>query len=209
MADRFFDFLCGFLVFALCAMNGCAASAPEKLHAQVTLSADCEPVGDYRLYSSRGAQQASGQYENGQRYGQWSFWDSHGTKIVELMYVRGLKQGAYQMWYGSFAFPSSAGRKKEEGNFELDLLDGTKRSWFQGGEGRCDTKLRSGTIVGAQCWTEDGQALPGEDALIAAHSELEADMKYLRTLDEVVQDSVSDLCRERRDTSSMSAAPRE
>ena len=114
----------GIAMLALDSFAGWAVLAPERMRADVSMSADCVPVGTYRFYNSRGGLQTSGQYESGQRTGVWTFWDSRGVKVVELTYVRGAKEGACHMWYGSFAYPSAAESKKLDAHFSLDRQDG-------------------------------------------------------------------------------------
>jgi hypothetical protein len=185
-----------------CAVAGCAAFQRfEPTRAEVQFSDDGVPEGNYRLYSARGRLQAIGQFEQGQRTGVWTFWDSGGIKILELTYVRGVKEGSCQMWFGSFAYPWAAGTMKLEANFSSDQEDGTKWTWSPDGGLRCETKLTNGAVVDAQCWKQSGEALTKEEALDAARDELKADIKYLRTVDEVVNDSVRERFTAREPTS--------
>lgn len=186
----------GLAALGVYACAGCALLAPEKMRAEVALSADCVPTGSYKLYSSRGDLQATGSFEGGQRNGVWTFWDSRGVRIVELTYVRGTEEGPCLMWYGSFAYLEAAGSKKLEGQFSRGKEDGMKSTWWPGGSLRCETQLNRGEVVTARCWSESGDVLTDPDALDAARSALEPDIEYLHTLERSVEDSVWDRCRD-------------
>lgn len=184
---------CTFRSMITCAwlIHGCAALAPrDEFRAEVSYSQQGVPHGSYRLYNSLGALQGSGQFDNGRRVGLWVFWDSGGTKAIELSYVDSTKEGPCQMWFGSFAMPSSAGQKKLEVHFANGLQDGKKRTWWANGRPKCDTELKAGAVTAARCWTPEGEPVPFADASRAARSELEADAKYLTAVDEIVEESL-------------------
>lgn len=165
------------------------------MRADVFLSLDCVATGSYRLYNSREALQASGQFKDGRRDGVWTFWDSQGSKIVELSYERGMRQGGYHMWYGSFAYPTSTGNRNIEGEFLGDREHGKKWSWWPRGSRQCEVDFSNGEATHARCWTESGEALTQDEAWDAARRQSEADAAYIATLDEVVERSVWDRCK--------------
>lgn len=172
-------------------IDGCASLVSrDEMRAEVAYSQSGAPEGSYRLYNSLGGLQVSGQFEEGRRVGVWTFWDSRGTKIIELSYVDSTKEGPCQMWFGSFASSSSAGQKKLEVRFSSGLQHGQKRTWWANGRPKCEVQIDAGAVTAARCWSEDGAEVAQEAAMQAAHSELEADAKYLAALDGVVAGSL-------------------
>jgi hypothetical protein len=188
----------GASIVLLQSLAGCALFArSDALRADVSLSPECVATGSYHLYNSRGDLQASGQFKDGRRHGVWTFWDSQGTKIVELTYMDGMREGAYRMWYGSFAFPASAGNRKVAGEFSGNREEGKKWTWWTGGNLQCEVQFKNGEATDARCWTKNGEALQEGEAIDTARHQSQADADYISTLDEVVEKSVWDQCRER------------
>jgi len=184
-------------------LAGCAALLPmrapsSEMRAEVAFSSQGTPEGRYTLYDSVGRVQARGEFQDGLRHGVWSFWDTGGTKLIEITYRNGVKEGPCRMWYGSFAFPHSAGTRKLEVDFSGDRQKGMKRTWWPGGNRKCETALDAGSVLSARCWRESGAELTRAKALEVARDQLEADRRYLRTLDEVVEDSLKLLSLRRR-----------
>lgn len=180
------------------ALAGCALFSPsDAMRADVSLSPDCVAEGSYRLYNSRGELQATGQFRDGHRDGLWTFWDSRGTKIVELTYVRGAREGAYGMWYGSFAYPASAGNRKLAGKFSGNREEGEKWVWWPGGNPQCRVEFNDGEATDASCWAEDGEAVQRSEALEATRHQSEADADYIHALDELVERSLWDQCKDK------------
>lgn len=186
--------LIGIAFVALSFAAGCGLLPFNRLTAEVEVSPACVPSGPYRLTDYFGGKQAEGRYDRGRRAGVWRFWDSEGILIVESSYEDGVREGPYRMWYGSFAFPTAAGKRKVIGAFVGDQLDGRHTSWTPEGRPVCVANLRAGEVVTAACWKASGGKYTKSEAMDLARGLRAADIDYLHQLDRAVDRSLEELC---------------
>jgi hypothetical protein len=183
-------------VLGVACLAACATRPPPpppaslELRADVTFSADGKAQGTYRLQDATGRLYATGEFVNGRREGLWTYWDHAGTKIVEVTYRAGTKDGPCRMWFGAVALPQVAGRLKLEVTFAKGRQEGLKRTWWSSGEMKCETELHRGSVRSARCWDANGGARPPAEATQMARADLVADNQYLRALDEAVRVSL-------------------
>ena len=164
----------------------------EELQADVSFGADGKPEGLYELHSSTGKVHVKGTFEHGRKVGIWIFWDSGGVKVAEMTYRDGLKDGPCRMWYGSFAFPESAGKDKLAVTLEADRMHGEKTRWKKDGAVECTTLFEHGEIVEAHCWDDDGAEMSQSEARKTARDELMSDERWLKDMDSEIERSLRD-----------------
>ena len=98
-----------------------------------------------------GQMESEGQYENGERTGQWVEWYKNGQMRYEGQYENGEETGRWVEWYKN-------GQMKYEGQYENGGETGRWVEWDEKGEmkyeGQYENGERTGRWVG---WDESGQ----------------------------------------------------
>jgi hypothetical protein len=171
---------CLFVVF----QSGYSAFAAEPY--QVERS----PGGECKIYDNRHRLRASGQANGSVPNGVWNYYESTGLKLVQIRYRRGIKDGSFQTWYGSFANPQSAGKLQLTGQFRNSQMDGLIKAYDPAGKPLINRTYNAGKIVHAQAFV--GMA-PGKDtAQAAAFAQRldESDRLFFQQIEPVVFDAL-------------------
>lgn len=123
------------------------------------------PGGECKIYDNWHRLRASGQANGSVPNGVWNYYESTGLKLVQIRYRRGIKDGSFQTWYGSFANPQSAGKLQLSGQFRNSQMDGLIKAYDPAGKPLINRTYNAGKIVHAQAFV--GMA-PGKDTAQAA-----------------------------------------
>lgn len=171
---------CLFIVF----QSGYSAFAAEPY--QVERS----PGGECKIYDNWHRLRASGQANGSVPNGIWNYYESTGLKLVQIRYRRGIKDGSFQTWYGSFANPQSAGKLQLTGQFRNSQMDGLIKAYDPAGKPLINRTYNAGKIVHAQAFV--GMA-PGKDTAQAAALAQrldESDRLFFQQIEPVVFDAL-------------------
>jgi len=88
---------------------------------------DREVLVKHIRYYSNGEKQEEGEYEDGEKDGQWTYWFENGNKWSEGYFKAGERDGMATVWY-------EGGAKNYEGEYDMGKPDG---EWiFYDGEGK-------------------------------------------------------------------------
>lgn len=156
----------------------------------MAFSTDGKPEGLFELRDSRGNVQVRGNFQQGRKTGTWIFSDSGGIKVAELTYRDGLRHGPFRMWYGSLAFPESAGKDKVAAAFDGDQLNGDKTRWRKDGSPECKTRFDHGAIINVECWDANGLQMSEAESLKITREELKADEEWFKAMDDWIDGSL-------------------
>ncbi len=77
-------------------------------------------------YYPDGQKRIEGEYRDGKREGQWTYWFSNGNRWSEARYKTGLRNGKSTVWYEN-------GRKYFEGSYRMGERTGRWRFWDEEG----------------------------------------------------------------------------
>ena len=121
------------------------------------------------LYWSNGQKKEEGNYKNGKRDGEWTYWYENEQKQWEGTFKDGELDGLWTVWYEN-------GQKKEEGmkkdgekflcnswyeNGEIMVKDGNGKQiddWFENGQKKYEGTYKDGQEDGLSThWYENGQ----------------------------------------------------
>ena len=162
------------------------AQAAEPRGMQVAGSCrDGQPHGAYQLRDADGRLRVAGAFNRGKRTSSFIFWSSRGVRIAHLPYDEGVLSGTVSLWYADAARGREPQQKLEAG-YASGQLDGESRSWHAGGKPRAVLVYARGTLVAAKAWTAAGAPLPADAARALAARDAEADERYYRSLEAIV-----------------------
>ena len=103
------------------------------------------------LYWSNGQKKEEGNYKNGKRDGEWTYWYENGQKMGEETYKDGEVDGIVIIWHRN-------GQKQREYNYKDGGRDGLEKRWYEDGqkkiEGTWKDNKRDGLFTS---WYENGQ----------------------------------------------------
>jgi len=77
-------------------------------------------------YYPDGQKRIEGEYRDGEREGQWTYWFSNGSRWSEARYKADLRNGKSIVWYEN-------GRKYFEGSYHMGERTGRWRFWDEEG----------------------------------------------------------------------------
>jgi antitoxin component YwqK of YwqJK toxin-antitoxin module len=77
-------------------------------------------------YYPDGQKRIEGEYRDGKREGQWTYWFSNGNRWSEARYKTDLRNGKSTVWYEN-------GRKYFEGSYRMGERTGRWRFWDEEG----------------------------------------------------------------------------
>ena len=139
-----------FLVAAL--LGGCVAT--PYLTAVGNRNPAGSPVGEYKIVAKPDRTIAQGSFRDGLMDGPWSFYDSH-VKVADVSYQHGVAAGPFRTYFGSVAFPSSAGRLQSEGQLRNGRVFGRYLSYDRTGvQVDCEANFDASGVVHAKVGPE-------------------------------------------------------
>jgi len=159
-------------------------NAPDKLIA----SGQCRdglPHGAYQLRGPDGTLRVAGAFNRGKRTSSFIFWSTRGVRIAHLPYDDGALSGTVSLWYADAARGREP-QQKLEASYAAGRLDGESRSWHAGGKPRAVFVYARGTLVAAKAWSAAGAPLPADAARALAAGDVDADERYYRSLEAIV-----------------------
>jgi hypothetical protein len=128
----------------------------------------------------------TGAFAGGLRHGPFEFFASSGEKIAEIPYEQGKIHGDVRLWYHPLSVRKNEPRLKLQARYDHGVPTGAEVSWYPGGKPRARFRYLDGNLVDAEAWDSDGAALTLDDARRLAGQDLQADDRYYRTLEGVV-----------------------
>ena len=177
--------LIGAIALAAAALAGAStARAADGLEASGRCR-DGLPHGAYQLRGADGSLRASGAFNRGKRTSSFIFWSSRGVRVAHLPFDDGVVSGTVSLWYAEAARGREPQRKLEAA-YAAGRPDGESRSWHANGKPRAVFVYLGGTLVDAKAWTASGAALAPEAARALAARDAEADERYYRSLEAIV-----------------------
>lgn len=169
-----------------CIALGTLAFAPFAQEQQALLPQAWEVVGGcrdgkaqgpYQLRSEDGELRVAGAFNEGMRTGSFIFWREGGVREAHVPYDDGIRNGTVATWYEGP--PGREPPRQFESPWRHGVRDGETRSWYASGRLRTKIDYRSGRIVAAQAWRDDGTALDEAAArALATRDEQTADAQY-------------------------------
>jgi len=180
--------LTAWLALAFAAAFANAAPTPANAPERLIASGHCRdglPHGAYQLRGPDGTLRVAGAFNRGKRTSSFIFWSSRGVRIAHLPYDEGVLSGTVSLWYTDAARGREPQQKLEAG-YASGQLDGESRSWHAGGKPRAVLVYARGTLVAAKAWTAAGAPLPADAARALAARDAEADERYYRSLEAIV-----------------------
>jgi hypothetical protein len=148
------------------------------------------PGGACKIYDERHLLRASGQANGSLPIGIWKYYESTGLRLVEIHYQRGIKDGAFQTWYGSLAKPSSAGKLQLTGQFRNNQMDGLIKAYDPDGKPLISRQYTAGKIVHAQTFFGKTPGKDTPEAAALAQKLDEADQAFFQQIEPVVFDAL-------------------
>jgi hypothetical protein len=164
--------------------SGYSAFASERY--QVERS----PGGDCKIYDNRHLLRASGQANGSVPNGVWHYYESTGLKLVQIRYRRGIKDGSFQTWYGSFANPQSAGKLQLTGQFRNNQMDGLIKAYDPAGKPLINRVYAAGKVVHAQALVGTAPGKDTPEATAFAQKLDASDQLFFRQIEPVVFDAL-------------------
>ena len=150
---------------------------------------DGQPHGAYELRSPSGQLRVVGAYNRGKRAGSFLFWSSAGARVAQLPYDEDVRSGTLAAWYVA-ADGVAEPKRRLEATYVRGKLAGTHRTWYPNGAVRGQFRYELGTLVDARAFAESGKPLPEAEARALAARDLEADEKFVATLEALVRSNL-------------------
>jgi len=161
-------------------LSGYSAFAAERYRVERS------PGGDCKIYDDRHLLRASGQANGSVPNGVWNYYESTGLKLVQIRYRRGIKEGSFQTWYGSFANPQSAGKLQLVGQFRNNQMDGLIKAYDPAGKPLINRFYAAGKIAHAQAFMGTAPAKDTPEAAALAEKLDKSDQLFFRQIEPVV-----------------------
>lgn len=171
------------LVPALSAAGSTKKSAPEVRGTKVNGVYD----GHVEIWSAPLTREAAGSFRNGQPDGVWTFWDSGGTKVIEITYREGTFSGPVFMWQGTNTGPHLRGKLKMRGAFDDGMWQGSVLTYYPDGRDRCERVYHDNNITAAYAYTPRGKAMDEKQALRVAAQDEHQDNTFVDAIDAFVR----------------------
>jgi len=165
-------------------LSGYSAFAAERYQVERSSGGDC------KIYDNRHLLRASGPANGSVPNGVWNYYESTGLKLVQIRYRRGIKDGSFQTWYGSFANPQSAGKLQLTGQFRNNQMDGLIKAYDPAGKLLINRIYAAGKIVHAQAFVGTAPSKDTAQAAVFAQKLDESDQLFFRQIEPLVFDAL-------------------
>jgi len=110
--------------------------------------------GNWTFWHENGQKESEGNYINGKKNGNWTYWNEKGQIYREKNYKDGKKDGGQTFWSNS----SDPSYVWSVGNYKDGKLDGKSSSWHKNGKMRSEHNYTDGKLDGKfTYWHKNGQ----------------------------------------------------
>jgi hypothetical protein len=186
------------LTLALLALTGCATLTTSQHARKWTIelaSSAASPSGACRIYDEANRLMLQGALTSGEMDGTWTHWGSQGGHYAEWSYRQGVRSGPVQMWFTPFAHPSARGLLKLEGTFLDGHYEGMVTRYYPSEKLQSVRVYEHGVLQSCRYWSPGGVEQPAAAANTEAAVELEVELTYLATLEDMVTQSLAEAHR--------------
>ena len=153
----------------------------------MVVNAEClnqKAHGAYTVGSGSGQIRISGNYEAGNRSGDFTFFDPQGNKIIVIPYRKGFINGTVTAWH------ASSGDSEPQTKLLSDIAGGLAvnryQTWYANGTPRSSFVLDDGDIKSAKVWNADGVELEIKAQSEFLNADIESDFNYYQQLERVL-----------------------
>ena len=104
----------------------------------------------YKYYDKHGQKGFKGEYKEGKKVGDWTYWYTNGQKKLEGSYVSGEKQGNWKNWYKNSQI-------RIDSNYNKGKLVGKNTWWHENGKKKKVAEYRDGKFLSKIEWDQTGK----------------------------------------------------
>lgn len=153
-----------------------------------TVDARCSggvPEGPYRLETDEVVVQ--GAYRGGAREGVFTFQTREGSRLAEIPYTAGRRNGVIRIWYRPEPVSPAGAHLRLEAEVDDGIWDGASRYYYEDGRPRAEYIYVRGILVGARAWNAEGELIVADEAETLARSDRVAEDRYLGVLEDALR----------------------
>jgi antitoxin component YwqK of YwqJK toxin-antitoxin module len=141
--------------------------------------------GVYELRGDDDRLRVQGAFNRGLRTSSFLYWSPGGVRVAHVPYDEGAVSGTVALWY-AYVNPGQEARQKLEAAYAKGERHGATRSWYPNGRPRGEYAYERGVLVAAKAWNAFGVPLPPDAARAQAVRDADEDVRYLASLDAIV-----------------------
>jgi hypothetical protein len=142
--------------------------------------------GPYQVKTQSGLIRIDGQYENGNRSGDFTFYDAAGQKMIVVPYHKGFIHGTVTAWHRDAAGGNAEPQLKLLSDIEGGFAVGRYQTWYENGEQRSRFELGNGEIKSGTVWNTDGSVIEIKAQAEFLSTDIESDFSYYQQLEQVL-----------------------